>query len=288
MTITRRYKTVHNAWIRQFHDPGADGPTLVCFPHAGGSASAHLPLSAELSAAAEVLIAQYPGRQDRLAEPAVDDLRRMADHAAHALRPWRNRPLALFGHSMGALLAYEVALRLERHRGRPLAGLIVSGRAAPSVPFGRRVHTMDDEQFTGHLAGLGGTPPELLADKDLLAMALPSLRADYKAVETYQDHAGHKVGCPISSYCGKQDAGVPRDGFGKWAEYTTGRHSARLFDGGHFYLQTREREVGRAILQDLTAFTARDTAEGEPRPTASPAASAPALAPLLQLPLPQP
>lgn len=278
MAITRRRNTVHNAWIRQFHDPGADGPTLVCFPHAGGSASAHLPLSAELSAAAEVLIMQYPGRQDRLAEPALDDLRQLADHAAHALRPWRNRPLALFGHSMGALLAYEVALRLERLRGRPLAGLIVSGRAAPSVPFGGRVHTLDDEQFTGHLARLGGTPPELLADKDLLAMALPSLRADYKAVETYRDHAGQKVGCPIGSYCGKQDTGVPRDGFGKWAAYTAGRHSARLFDGGHFYLQTQEREVAQAVLQDLAALTtAPDTAEGEAQPTASPAP--PALVP---------
>lgn len=257
MTVTRRHNTVHSAWIRQFHEPAADGPILVCFPHAGGSASAHLPLSAELSAAAEVLIVQYPGRHDRLAEPALWDLRQMANQAARALLPWRNRPLALFGHSMGSLLAYEVALRLERCWGRTLVGLIASGRAAPSVPSDSDVHTMDDESFTGHLAELAGTPAALLADKDLLATVLPSVRADFRAVETYQDRSGYKVGCPISGYRGTTDTGVSHDTLGKWAEYTTGRWTHRVFDGGHFYLQGREREVARAILQDLGAFTAR-------------------------------
>ncbi|MFF8673726.1 thioesterase II family protein [Streptomyces sp. NPDC015242] len=251
MTITRRRKTVHSAWIRQFHDSGADGPTVVCFPHAGGSASAHFSLSAELSTSAEVLVVQYPGRQDRLAEPALEDLRQMAAEVAHALGPWQDRPLALFGHSMGSLVAYEVALRLERRRGDALLGLIVSGRAAPSVPSGRLVHDLDDERLTGHLARLAGTPPELLADKDLLAVALPSLRADYKAVETYRDRTGAQVGCPISGYRGRQDTGVPPDSMEKWAGYTTGRCAFRQFDGGHFYLQSREREVARAVLHDL-------------------------------------
>ncbi|MFJ9715307.1 thioesterase II family protein [Streptomyces sp. NPDC101213] len=283
MTVTRRHATVHNAWIRQFHDPGGDGPVLVCLPHAGGSASAHLPLSAELSAAAEVLIVQYPGRQDRLAEPALGDLRQLADRIAHALLPWRDRPLALFGHSMGSLLAYEVALRLERRRGRPLVGLVVSGRAAPSVPSDRGVHTMDDERLTGHLAELAGTPPALLADRELLATVLPSVRADFRAVETYRDHAGHQVGCPISSYRGTKDAGVSRDGLGKWAGYTTGRWTARLFDGGHFYLQSREREVARAVLQDLAAFTARGTAGPDGRPAGTPAAPTAPAAPARDL-----
>lgn len=261
MTITRMYNTVHSAWIRQFHDPLSDGPVVVCLPHAGGSASAYLPLSAELSAAAEVLLVQYPGRQDRLAEPVLDDIRQLADRIAHALRPWRERPLALFGHSMGSLLAYEVALRLERRRGRELLGLLLSGRAAPCVPSNRNVHKMDDERLARHLAGLAGTPAALLADKDLLATVLPSVRADFKAVETYRDRAGAKVTCPISCYSGRQDEGVPIEGLAKWADYTTGDWNLTLFDGGHFYLQSRTQEVGRALLRDLSAFTAsRDTA----------------------------
>jgi len=262
MTFERRRNAVRTPWIRQFHEPAADGPTLVCFPHAGGSASAHFSLSAELSAAAEVLIVQYPGRQDRLAEPVVEDLRQLADEATHALLPWQDRPLALFGHSMGSLVAYEVALRLER-LGRPPLGLIASGHAAPSVPPSVMVHALDDEHFTGHVAELAGTPPELLTDKHVLALALPSLRADFTAVETYLDRAGVKVGCPISGYCGKQDGSIPPDGFGTWADYTRGRWTPRLFAGGHFYLQSREHEVARFIRQDLADFTA-------PAPTAQP------------------
>jgi surfactin synthase thioesterase subunit len=265
VTVTRRHNTVHNAWIRQFHDAGSDAgpgrPVLVCFPHAGGSASALIPLSEELSTAAEVLIVQYPGRQDRLAEPALEDLRLVADRATQALTHWRDRRVALFGHSMGSLVAYEVALRLERRWGRAPVGLFVSSRAAPCVTFNRGIHTMDDERLTAHLASLAGTPPALLADKELLAAILPSVRADYRAVETYQDRAGYKVGCPISSYCGDKDAGVPRDGLGKWADYTTAQWTSRLFDGGHFYLQSRRHELALAIRQDLAAFTAHSTVE---------------------------
>ncbi|MFD7052730.1 thioesterase II family protein [Streptomyces mirabilis] len=260
MKSTRRHDAVRSSWIRQYHESRGDGPTLVCFPHAGGSASAYFSLSAALSATAHVLIAQYPGRQDRLSEPAVEDLREMADQAADALVPWLDRPLALFGHSMGSLLAYEVALRMERWRGCGPAGLIVSGHAAPSVRRNRGIHTMDDEGITEHMAELAGTPPALLADKDLLATVIPPLRADFKAVETYQDLSGSKVGCPISGYCGEHDTDVSRDGFLKWGEHTTAQFTARFFDGGHFYLQSREPEVARAISRDLAAFSSENTA----------------------------
>lgn len=255
MTFERRRNAARSPWVRQFHEPAADGPTLVCFPHAGGSASAHFTLSAQLCTAAEVLIVQYPGRQDRLAEPALEDLRQVADEATRALLPWQDRPLALFGHSMGSLVAYEVALRLER-LGRAPLGLIASGHAAPCVPPNVVVHDLDDRRFTEHVAELSGTPPELLTDKHLLALALPSLRADFTAVETYLDRAGVRLGCPISGYCGNQDGSIPPDGFEKWADYTRGRWTSRFFDGGHFYLQSQEHEVARAIRQDLADFTA--------------------------------
>lgn len=260
MKSTRRHDCVRNTWVRQYHEPRGDGPTLVCFPHAGGSASAYFSLSAALSASADVLIVQYPGRQDRLDEPAIEDLREMADQAVKALAPWLHRPLALFGHSMGAALAYEVALRMERGQGHGPAGLIVSGRAAPSVRQDRGIHRMDDKGITEHMAELAGTPPALLADKDLLAILIPPMRADFKAVETYQDLPGSKVGCPISSYCGEQDTDVPRDGFLRWGEHTTAECTASFFEGGHFYLQSQEPHVARAISRDLAAFASRSMA----------------------------
>ncbi|MFE2977587.1 thioesterase II family protein [Streptomyces sp. NPDC059258] len=268
MKSMRRHDAVRSTWIRQFHGPrGDDRPTVVCFPHAGGSASAYFSLSAALSATHDVLIVQYPGRQDRLGERPLEDLLEMADRVAEALEPWRGESLALFGHSMGAALAYEVALRLERQPGRDPLGLIVSGRAAPSIRQDRGLHRLDDEGITEHMAELAGTPPALLADKELLATVIPPLRADFKAVETYQDLSGGKLGCPISSYCGAQDAGVPRDGFLKWREHTTARCTAEFFEGGHFYLQSRTAQVARTIARDLAAFSLARR-EGEPRPMA--------------------
>ncbi|MCI4040020.1 alpha/beta fold hydrolase [Streptomyces sp. TRM75563] len=256
MKSMRRHDAARGAWIRQFHGPRDNGrPTVVCFPHAGGSASAYFSLSAALSATDDVLIVQYPGRQDRLGEPPLEDLLEMADRVTEALEPWRGNSLALFGHSMGAALAYEVALRWERQSGRDLLGLIVSGRAAPSIRQDRGLHRLDDEGLTEHMAELAGTPPALLADRELLATVIPPLRADFKAVETYQDLSGEKLACPISSYCGEQDAGVPRDGFLKWREHTTAQCTARFFDGGHFYLQSQMAEVARTIARDLAAFS---------------------------------
>src|ERR1700712_4687720 len=114
-------------WIRRFHESPGASARLVCFPHAGGAATYFYPLSRTLAPSIEALAVQYPGRQDRRAEPCVDDIHELADLVAPALLEWADRPLALFGHSMGATLAFEVAGRLEKAGVRP-AGLFVSGR----------------------------------------------------------------------------------------------------------------------------------------------------------------
>jgi surfactin synthase thioesterase subunit len=259
--IIDRRDTGRGSWVRQYHPPRGRGPVLVCFPHAGGSAVAYFSLSAALSEITEVVILQYPGRQDRLMEPPVEDLTEMAGSIVRALAPWLHRPIALFGHSMGSVLAYEVALRLERLRPRnPPIGLIASGRSAPSVRHDRGLHLLDDEAMAATMAELAGTPPALLADKDLLALVIPAMRSDFKAAETYHDTAGTILSCPISAYCGEADLNVPADGFLAWREHTAAEFTSRYFEGGHFYLQSREPEVARAISRDLTTFIAGSSA----------------------------
>ncbi|NGO69523.1 thioesterase II family protein [Streptomyces boncukensis] len=252
-TTPRSHAARRGGWIRRYHESRGTGPALVCCPHAGGSASAYFSLSAALSGTADVLIAQYPGRQDRIGEAPLEDIGQLADQLAEALAPWQERPLALFGHSMGSVVAYETALRLERSGHGPV-GLIVSGRAAPSVRQDRGIHRLDDAGIAAQLAELAGTPQALFEDPELLETVLPPVRADFRAVETYQDLSGGAVGCPLSAYCGRDDTDVPRDGFLAWGGHTTAAFRTELFEGGHFYLQDREREVAQAIARDLASF----------------------------------
>ena len=246
-----------SGWIRQYHEPAAGGPTLVCFPHAGGSAASYFRLSAELSQAAEVLVVQYPGRQDRMGEAAVEDVRALADRVCEALLPWRERALALFGHSMGSVVAYETGLRLQHGPvGRSPIGLIASGRTAPSVRRDRGLHLRDDAGIIAEMAELSGTDPALLNDAEMLAVVIPPMRSDFRAVETYQSDPGTRLRCPITAYGGDADPHVSHDDLVRWGEHTASAFATRLFSGGHFYLQQGLSDVVAAVRKDLDGFRA--------------------------------
>ncbi|WP_043193911.1 thioesterase II family protein [Streptomyces sp. NRRL F-2664] len=265
--MTRRYGPGSDptGWLRRYHRPPVQGPTLVLFPHAGGSATGYYTLAQALSGSAEVLTVQYPGRQDRLGEACVEDIGEMADRVVEALLPGGGRPLVLFGHSLGSIVAYEVALRLEsRHPDRAPVGVVVSGRPAASIHLSRGLSRLADEDLASSISDLSGTPPELLADKDLMSAVLPSLRADFKAAESYRGAADSRVTCPLYAYAGAQDHNVPREGLLRWRAHTSAEFTARFFEGGHFYLQSQEPEVARTLCADLRTFT--DTALLSPAP----------------------
>ncbi|GAA2103510.1 alpha/beta fold hydrolase [Streptomyces albiaxialis] len=230
-------------WIRRYHEARDDAVQLLCLPHAGGSASFYFPVSARLTPDVAVAAVQYPGRQDRRAEPCVDSIEKLADQVAAAVRPLTGRPLALFGHSMGAMVAYEVALRLEADGGPPLSRLFVSGRRAPSTYRDERVHERDDSGVIAELQQLSGTETDLLGDPEVLEMILPAVRSDYAAVERYRHEPGLAVNCPVTALIGDDDVKVTRDEARAWAEHTTGAFDLRVLPGGHFYLVERSKEV---------------------------------------------
>ncbi|WP_217170928.1 thioesterase II family protein [Streptomyces sp. AC512_CC834] len=230
------------AWIRRFHPAPAAPTRLVCFPHAGGSATFYFPVSRAMSPGVDVLSVQYPGRQDRRGERCIDTIGELADAVVEELTPWADRPLTLFGHSMGASLAFEVALRLESRGIVPL-GLFASGRRAPSRFRDEAVHRADDDQLIDELRKLSGTDSQVLGDPEILRMILPAIRNDYRAAETYRFRGGPRLACPVVALVGTEDAQVTEDEATAWAEHTTGPFRVRRFDGGHFYLNAHAVEV---------------------------------------------
>ncbi|MFE2218485.1 thioesterase II family protein [Streptomyces canus] len=249
-------------WVRRFH-PACERPhRLVCLPHAGGASSFFFPFSAALAPRVDVLAIQYPGRQDRRHERLRTTIGELAEETYRALRPWADRPLALFGHSMGAVIAFEVARMLERD-GTPPLGLIVSGRRPPDAQRTERVHLLGDEGLLNEIRKLSGTDPGVLADEEVLRMVVPAIRADYRAVETYRYRphgAGPALGCPLSVLTGEGDPRVTVEQARTWKAFSSGPFSFRSFPGDHFYLTPQRDRVVRAILEDLAGFATALTA----------------------------
>jgi surfactin synthase thioesterase subunit len=238
-------------WVRRFH-PASDAPNrLLCLPHAGGSASYFFPASKALSPDIDVLAVQYPGRQDRRHEPGIDTIGELADQLVEAIQPWTDRPLTLFGHSMGATLAFEIALRLQRS-GIVAGGLFASGRRAPSRHRDERVHCADDKTLIAEIKRLDGTEGTLLDEDELIQMILPAIRTDYRAAETYRYQPGPKLNCPIFALIGDSDPKVTVDEARSWADHTTGPFDLEVFRGGHFYLNTNLP----AVLDRIRAYLA--------------------------------
>ncbi|AYF31942.1 thioesterase [Micromonospora tulbaghiae] len=237
-------------WIRRFHRSADAAVRLIAFPHAGASASYFFPMSESLAPTIECGIVQYPARQDRRSDPPIDDLMALADLVTEAVRPLADRPLAFFGHSMGAALAFEVALRLEAGGVRP-AMLFASGRRSPTRPQEENVHRLDDAGVVREMRRLSGTDSRFLDDEELLAMILPAVRSDYTAIERYRMLPESRISCPITVLTGDSDPRTSLADAEAWEEVTTGAFTQHVFRGGHFYLADHQSEVINTITDAL-------------------------------------
>jgi surfactin synthase thioesterase subunit len=238
-------------WISVFAPAPQSAVRLVCLPHAGGSGSFYFPVARALAPTVEVLAVQYPARQARRLEPGIDNIPDFADQIFAVLRHVNDKPLAFFGHSMGAVLAYEVALRLQRAGLPSPVRLFASGRRAPSKYRDERFHEAPDAGFIAEIRRLGGPNQAMLSDPEMLEMVLPALRSDYTAIERYRHEPGAKLDCPVTALVGDSDPRASIDEVRAWAEHTTRPFDLEIFQGDHFYLMGQGPQVIDLIAKKL-------------------------------------
>jgi medium-chain acyl-[acyl-carrier-protein] hydrolase len=235
---------------------------LFCLPHAGGGASVFRPWMAELAPDIDVYPVQLPGREGRWREPALTQISELVPALSEALRPLLQSPYALFGHSMGAFVAFELARQLRRENRPGPAALIVSAARAPQIPDpDPPLHARAAEELLDDLKRLRGIPEELLDHPDLVALLLPTLRADLTMCETYAYANEAPLMCPISVLGAENDDKVPLEHLAPWRTQAAGQFQLRVFQGDHFfYLKESRNAVTEAIRETLRQHTAEPAA----------------------------
>jgi medium-chain acyl-[acyl-carrier-protein] hydrolase len=214
------------------------------------------PWAALLPPAIELAAIQLPGRQNRIMEAPITDMPTLVETLAAVLAPLWDRPVALFGHSLGAVLAFEVA-RWHRHQGQALpVHLFVAGHRAPQLPERQSpIHHRPDADFLAGIARLNGTPPEILQHREILEMLLPVLRADFQLAETYQYGAETPLPCPITAFGGTADDKVSEADLAAWRAQAGGPFATQLFPGDHFFLNAARASLVQAVATALAPWS---------------------------------
>ena len=237
-------------WIHCLSDPGASQLDLYCFAHAGGAADSFFGWPERISDRISIFAAQLPGRRERFHEPLEQNLDAITSILAQEVATRRHRPAVFFGHSLGGLIAFEVALRLEGKR--PPVEIIAAGCGAPTRKrHAEPMHLLPSRDFRERLRVMGGTPPEILEDDELIALFEPVLRADLRLAETYRIDRGARTSAFLSAWGGLEDSLVPTEILAAWSECTQSRCEIRLFPGGHFFPQTQSGALLEAINSRL-------------------------------------
>ncbi|MBR1692650.1 MAG: thioesterase [Lachnospiraceae bacterium] len=231
-------------------------PILFCLPFAGGGASAYGSWMKKLDGICCVCPIQLPGREERMTEPPYEEMGALLSELEETVSYFINLirgAYAVWGHSMGGKLGYELERRLEA-RGYTAEGFFVSGSRVPHIPEPEPVYHLPDCEFKEKLARFEGTPKELLEHPELLDFFLPMLRADFKMDETYCSDNPVPLKCPIVAFSGAADREASAKEMQAWREYTVNDFVSRVFEGGHFFIREQEDEIIRTIAERMTAY----------------------------------
>lgn len=241
---------------------------LFCFPYAGGSAAAYQRWHDLAPRGVQVCAVELPGRGILIQDPPVQDLTALVRLLADRIRPMievgGGAPFALFGHSMGGLIAYELA-RLLRECGTPPRHLFVSASATPGAVHRRRsLRVASDEEVRAELADLGGTPQWLLDEPELMELVLPTLRADYAALEGYEHRSAEPLDIPVTAFAGRSDTVVPPDEVRGWQRFAGGPFRFVTVTGDHFFLGDAAEQLLATVADAVGAGDALEDDRLEP------------------------
>lgn len=241
------------AWVRCPRPSDRATVRLFCLPFGGGGAAVFREWPRDLWPEVEVWHVQLPGREARHREPAMTRIDALVEPLADAMLPHLDRPYAVFGHSMGALIGFVLARLLRRQAAPDPLHLFVSARRAPHVPDPRpQLHALPDADLVEQLTRrYNGMPRAVLESADLLRMFIPIVRADLTMIETYVYTLEEPLMCPISAFGGLDDGAVTRDDLAAWGDQTRGSFTLRMVSGGHFFLQTHRPRLLSALGADL-------------------------------------
>ena len=244
-------KRVIDLWIPYRKPSSRARLRLFCFPFAGGSASIFLNWYKMFPSEIEICPIQYPGREKRINESGFRSLKPLVTTLADILLPELDIPFAFFGHSMGALISFELACRLQKKDISPIC-LFLSSYCAPTIPKKETpIHLLPDREFLEKLHEYNGTPALVLQNDELMNLLLPALRADFAIHETYVHSPSNPLNCPISVFGGLEDPDVKYNDLELWKEQTTNSFSLQMFPGDHFYIRTSPEYVVNTILKQL-------------------------------------
>ncbi|MBV6708158.1 thioesterase II family protein [Bacillus thuringiensis] len=228
---------------------------LLCFPYAGGSALAYRQWNQILAEEVEVCPVQLPGRENRLAEEPIRSLPTLISFLADELEPVLNSPIpyAFFGHSMGALISYELAIEMKKRSWQMPIRLFLSGKSSPQVSKRETpTYNLPKKEFIEELRKMNGTPEEVLDNHEIMDLFLPILRADFELVDNYQYEKSSMLSCPITVFGGIDDPSIKTEELKHWKELTTNHFNMHLFPGDHFFIYENEKKLLKVVNEELT------------------------------------
>jgi surfactin synthase thioesterase subunit/acyl carrier protein len=241
-----------NLWVTPLQGNPQARLRLFCFPYAGAGASIFRTWLEDIPPEIEICPIQLPGRENRLKETPFTRLSPLIQTLAPLLRPYLDSPFAFFGHSLGALLSFELAREFRKQKFPSPVHLFVSGSRAPQVPdLDAPIHRLPEPKFLESLRRLNGTRPEVLQNPELLQVLLPALRSDFAILETYIYATQARLECPICAFGGREDSKVSHEQLDAWRNQTHGEFKLQLFPGDHFFLHNNRQSLLQAIAQQI-------------------------------------